>query len=75
MEVIKNKNKKIAEIHFLTDKKDIKNSEVVGIIKNTFLKCFNEIPIFNKKIAISHSKDLFIKNKMGGLEPTHYKTT
>lgn len=67
MEIIKHKNKKIAEIHFLTDKREIKNSETVKIIKNTLFKCYNQIPILNKKIAIYHSKDAFIKDRMGGV--------
>lgn len=68
MEVIKNKNKRnIAEVHFLTRQKEIKNEAVSKIIKGALLKCYNEISVLNKKIAIYSSKDTFIKNKMGGV--------
>ena len=67
MEVIKKGVKRIAEIHFLTDKKEIKNNEVISIIRDTLLKCYIELPLTNKKIAIYSSKEDFIKNKMGGV--------
>ena len=74
MKLIKNKDKKtIAEIHFLTDKREIKNKEIVKIINITLIKCYKELPLLNKKMAIYHSNDIFIRDKMGGLEPTHWK--
>lgn len=67
MEKIKINNKLIAEIHFLTDKKEIKNKEVVKIIKDVISKCNKHLPLMNKKIAIYSSTGKFIKNKMGGV--------
>jgi uncharacterized protein YjaZ len=68
VKIIKNKNKKtIAEIHFLTDRKKIKNRAVINIIKKSLLRCYYEIPILNKKVAIYFTRDLFIKNRMDGV--------
>ena len=60
-------NKVIAEIHFLTDKKEIKNKHVIKIIEKTLIKGSSEIPLLNKKIAVFSTKDPFIKNKMNGV--------
>ena len=51
MEIIKHKNKLIAEIHFLTNKKEIKNKNVIKVIKDSLLKCYEELPIINKKVV------------------------
>ena len=65
---VKTKNNKvIAEIHFLTDKKGIRNKQVINIIEKALVKCYSEIPLLNKKIAVFSTNDPFIKNRMGGV--------
>ena len=68
MYLVKTKNKKIiAEIHFLTKNKKINNNSVVKLISSCLLKCYSEIPLLNKKIAIYYTEDSFIKDKMKGV--------
>ena len=66
--IVKNKDKKtVAEICFLTDRKQINNKKVIEMIKKSLLKCYLEVPLHNKKVAIFSSKDHFIRDKMGGI--------
>jgi len=68
MDIIKTKNGKvISKIHFLTDKKVIKNKSVEDIIKKSLLKCYKVIPTHGKKVAIYSSNDKFVRDKMGGV--------
>lgn len=67
MEIVKIKGKKVAEIHFLTDKKNIKNVEVVKTIRTALEACYKEIPVHDKFISLIHTMDPYVKEKMGGV--------
>ncbi|MEX0920213.1 MAG: DUF2268 domain-containing putative Zn-dependent protease [Candidatus Pacearchaeota archaeon] len=66
-EIKSDKGVLVAEIHFLTDRKEIKNSKVTRLIKEALLKCYKEIPLKNKKVAVFYTDYKFIKDKMGGV--------
>lgn len=67
MEIVRTGNKKIAEIHYLTDRKEIKNSLVSNIIRETLLKCYKELPIENKKVGVAYERNEWVKNNMDGV--------
>jgi uncharacterized protein YjaZ len=68
MDTIKSHDGKIiAEIHFLTEDKKIKNKETIKIVKDTLIRCYKEIPITDKKIVIYPSEDEFVRKKMDGV--------